>query len=97
LNQILVLLLECFQAEHGATAAERDRVLRHTQRLWWEVVRNAMRGGAPWLIARYATKPTPWRRLRPGLLDLAGSIAVGAARAAARGFLSEQKNPTSTG
>lgn len=81
LGAVLERLLAGFQCTYAADAAALEQIGAHAGRVWWRVVRSAIRSGAPLALGRYAAS----RKLRtgfgPSLHDVAASVAVGTVRA----------------
>nr|WP_294516312.1 glycosyltransferase [uncultured Rhodopila sp.] len=81
LGAVLDRLLAGFQGIYAADAAALEQIEAHAGRVWWRVVRSAIRSGLPLAVARHVA----CRRLRSGFSpawhDVAVSVAVGAVRA----------------
>jgi hypothetical protein len=83
IGQILARLTQGFCEERAGSQGERDCVRELAREAWWRVVRGAVRNGSPWLVWSYWQTRLD-RQAVPALLDLAGSILVGTARAIMR-------------
>jgi GT2 family glycosyltransferase len=81
LGGVMESLLMAFRVVYAADAAGLRQIEAHAGRVWWRVVRSAVRSGTPWAVARHAA----CRRLRSGFSpawhDVAVSVAVGTVRA----------------
>ncbi|GGC57905.1 glycosyl transferase [Siccirubricoccus deserti] len=81
LGQILARLLDGFCA--GLPASSRAAVEEAAARLWWRVVRSAVRSGHPGLLRLRAGQPGLRRGFRPGAVDVASSLGIGLLRSRA--------------
>jgi hypothetical protein len=78
LGEILARVLQGFCA--GLPEPSRAAVEAAAARLWWRLVRSAVRSGNPALLRLHAAQPGLRHGFRPGLGDLAGSVGIGLLR-----------------
>nr|WP_294514592.1 glycosyltransferase [uncultured Rhodopila sp.] len=81
LGTVMERLLIGFQGLYAADAAALKQIEAHAGRVWWRVVRSAIRSGMPQAVARHAARPGLRRGFRPLWRDVAASLAVGTVRA----------------
>jgi hypothetical protein len=78
LGAVLARVLEGFCA--GLPQPSRAAVEAAAARLWWRVVRSAVRSGNPGLLGLHAAQPGLRRGFRPGVADVAGCFGIGLLR-----------------
>ncbi len=82
LGEVLERLLARFQGIYAADAAALAQIEAHAGRVWWRVVRSAIRSGLPLALARHAARRSLRIGFSPAWHAVARSVAVGTVRAA---------------
>jgi len=84
LGGVLEALQAGFCAATAPDPATAAQIAAHTARVWWLATRAAVRSGSPTALRRWRDAATLRAGFRPGLRDIAGSLAVGTVRALLR-------------
>jgi glycosyltransferase involved in cell wall biosynthesis len=82
LGDVMERLLAGFRKMYVADAAALEHIEAHAGRVWWRVVRSAIRSGLPSAMVQHAACRGLRRGFSPAWYDVAISVAVGTVRAA---------------
>jgi hypothetical protein len=82
LGGIMERLLARFLDLYAADATALEQIRAHAGRVWWRVVRSAIRSGTPLALAQHAARRSLRSGFSPSWHDVAMSVAVGSGRAA---------------
>ncbi len=84
IGEIVETLFAGFCAVHHPSAEDRDRLAASVGRLWWRVVRAAVRSGGPGLVRVHRRMAMLAGFHRPGVADVMMSVGVGVIRGVVR-------------
>lgn len=79
---VLERLLQGFCQTQALSAADRARIAALAGEAWWRTARGAIRSGAPGMMRNYRSRKLLNSDFRPGFMDAAASVAIGAVRSA---------------
>ena len=79
---ILERLLQGFCQTHALSADDRARIAALAGEAWWRTARSAIRSGSPGMMRNYRSRKLLNSDFRPGFVDRAASVAIGAVRSA---------------
>jgi glycosyltransferase involved in cell wall biosynthesis len=79
---ILERLLQGFCRTHALSATDRARIAALAGEAWWRTARAGIRSGAPGMMRNYRSRKLLNSDFRPGFVDAAASVAIGAVRSA---------------
>jgi GT2 family glycosyltransferase len=90
LGGFLERLLTGFCRQHAVDPAARAQIEAHAGRVWWRVVRSAIRSGTPLALRQYR-RSTLRRGFKPRLPDVIASVAIGSLRATRVGRIARER------
>jgi GT2 family glycosyltransferase len=85
LGGFLERILAGFLDQQAPDAAARTQIEAHAGRVWWRLVRSAIRSGAPLALTQHVARRTLRREFTLAWHDVVASVAVGSLRAAQNG------------